>query len=312
MKLVILDAVTLGDDIDLSPLKNATVYPNTPPELVAERISDADVVVLNKIKLNESNLALAKHLKLICVAATGYDNIDTEYCKLHNIAVCNVPGYSTDSVAQLTVTMVLSLVTHLNEYRQYVHNGDYSKSDSPNQLTPVWHELCGMTWGVVGAGAIGRKVAKIAQAIGCNVVVCRRTIDPEFETVDIDTLCKISDIITVHVPLTADTRNMINKERVSEMKDTAVFINVARGAVADETALADAIKNDKLGALGVDVYSVEPFDVTHPFNSILDKPNVCFTPHTAWGSYEARNRCIKIISDNINHFFEGKYINRIV
>lgn len=312
MKLVILDSVSLGDDINLSPLGEATVYGYTPPELVAERIRDAEIVMLNKLKLNESNLKDAKKLRLICVTATGYDNIDTEYCKAHGIALCNVPGYSTDSVAQLTLTMALSLVMNLPDYRGYVHSGEYSKRGIPNRLTPVWHELCGMTWGIVGAGAIGQKVAAVAKAIGCNVIVCRRTKDPEYETVDIDTLCQRADVISVHVPLNDSTRNMINADRISKMKDTAVFVNVARGAVTDEKALAEAILNNKLGALGVDVYSVEPFGKDHPFNDILDRDNVCLTPHMAWGALEARNRCIEIIADNIASFQGGGNLNRIV
>ncbi len=315
MKIAILDKSTLGEDIDLSPVRalgETYEYDTTSPETVAERISDADAVIINKIKLNENNLSNAKNLKLICVAATGYDNIDTVYCKNNGIALCNVPGYSTDSVAQVTLAMALSLVTHLKEYERFVRSGDYSESGVANKLTPVYHELSSMKWGVVGGGGIGSKVAEIAKAIGCDVLVCRRKQEGPYPLADIDTICKECDIISLHVPLNDSTRNIINEKRIALMKDTAIVINTARGAVADEKALTDAIKNNKIGALGVDVYSAEPFPTNHPYTEILGYDNVCFTPHMAWGSYEARNRCIRKISENITSFFKGETKNRIV
>lgn len=315
MKIVILDKSTLGEDIDLSPIRSlgeTKEFDTTLPHEVSDRISDADVVIINKIKLNESNLYKAENLKLICVAATGYDNIDTIYCKERGIALCNVPGYSTDSVAQVTLSMALSLVTHLKEYESYVRSGNYSQSGVANKLTPVYHELSSLKWGVVGGGGIGTKVAEIARAIGCEVMVCRRKKEGTFPLADIDTICKECDIISLHIPLSDETRNLINEERIALMKNSAIVINTARGAVTDEKALAQAIKNHKIGALGVDVYSVEPFPENHPFTEILDYYNVCFTPHMAWGSYEARNRCIRKISENITCFFNGESKNRIV
>lgn len=315
MKIAVLDKGTLGKDIDLSPiyaLGEVAEYQTTEPEKVSERIHDSDVVIINKIKLNESNLKDASKLKIICVAATGYDNIDTEYCKNAQIAVCNVPGYSTDSVAQVTLAMALSLTTHLNEYEDFVRSGEYTKSGIANKLTPVYHELSSFTWGVVGGGSIGMKVAEIADAFGCKVMVCRRKQEGRFPVVDIDTLCKECDIITLHVPLSNETRDLINADRIAKMKQNAIVINTARGAVADERALTDAIKQGKLGGLGVDVYSIEPFDEEHPYNEILGFDNVCFTPHMAWGSYEARNRCVRKIAENIESYFSGSKKNRIV
>ena len=204
MKIVVLDAATLGADADLSVLKargELMVYDNTAPDEIAQRIADTDVIVSNKVKLTEPVLKNAGKLKLICLAATGYDCVDVPYCAAHGIGVCNVPGYSTQSVAQLTVAMVLELVNHLGVYRGYVHSGAYSRSGVANALTPVWHELYGKTWGIVGGGNIGRQVARIAEAFGCRVSVNRRKPDPEYETADLDTLCKESDIISVHVPL---------------------------------------------------------------------------------------------------------------
>ncbi|MGN0452483.1 MAG: NAD(P)-dependent oxidoreductase [Ruminococcus sp.] len=315
MEIVILDKSTLGEDIDLSPIYSSgevREYAATEPQLVGERIDGAEVAVVNKVKLNEANLKNAKKLKLICVAATGYDNIDTDYCRKHSIALCNVPGYSTDSVAQVTLSMALSLVTHLREYRSFVHTGEYSKSSVANKLTPVYHEISSMKWGVIGAGGIGMKVADIASAIGCEVMICRRKKEGSYPFADIDTICRECDIISVHLPLSQETRGIISRERIAAMKDTAVFINTARGAVADEEALAEAVLKGKIGALGVDVYSVEPFSSEHPFSKILHLDNVCLTPHMAWGSKEARNRCARIIAENIASFYKGEKRNRIV
>ncbi len=315
MKIVILDKSTLGEDIDLTPIYNVgevEEFDSTPAELVAERLLHAEVAVLNKVKLNESNLKFAKNLRLICVAATGFDNIDAEYCKANNIALCNVPGYSTDSVAQVTLSVALSLVTHLKEYSDFVNSGEYSKSGIANKLTPIYREISSMKWGIVGAGSIGMKVADVASAIGCEVIVFRRKNEGKYKVVDIDTLCCECDIISIHLPLSDATRNLINAERISKMKNTAVVINTARGAVCDEEALAKAIIEGKIGALGVDVYSVEPFGENHPYQKLLGMDNVCLTPHMAWGSKEARARCVKKISENILSFYKGEGRNRIV
>ncbi len=314
MKAVILDKGTLGADIDLSPVKSVadvTEYTSTAPEAVAERIGDAEVVLINKVKLNSSNLASADKLKLICVAATGYDNIDIAYCRERGIAVCNVPGYSTDNVAQLSAAMVLSLVTKLGQYRGFVHSGEYSKSPNANCLEPVYHEISGMTWGVVGGGGIGSKVAQIAQALGCRVLLCRRKPETRYEAADIDRLCRECDIISLHVPLTDETRGLISRERIAAMKEGVVLVNTARGAVCDEAALAEGVLSGKIGALGVDVYSKEPFGEDHPFTALLGLENVILTPHMAWGSYEARRRCVRMMAENIENFYAGKIHHRV-
>ena len=315
MNIVVLDAATLGEDLDLTPLSavgTVTVYQTTTPDQIAARVQGAQVVLVNKIKLNATTLAGVTTLKLICVAATGYDNIDLDYCRARGIALYNVPGYSTDSVAQVTAAMALSLCTHLTEYRQFVHSGAYSSGGVANRLTPVYHELSSLTWGVVGGGGIGSRVAQIAQALGCRVLMCRRKPDHRFEQVDIDTLCRQSDIVSLHVPLTDDTRHLIDRARLNSMKDGAVLINVARGAVTDEQAVVEAVESGKLGGLGVDVYSLEPFGNDHPFTRLLHRDNVCFTPHMAWGSAEARQRCLSVMIDNIRAFESGNDRNRIV
>lgn len=314
MEIVVLDAATLGSDTDLSPLMaqgNVTVWDNTAPEDIAQRIEYADVIVSNKVRLQECVLRDAQNLKLICLSATGYDCVDTAYCVKNGIGVCNVPGYSTQSVAQLTVAMALELVNHLSTYREYVRSGAYSRSGVANALTPVWHELYGKTWGIVGGGNIGRQVAKIADAFGCRVLVCRRQPDEIYETVDLDTLCARSDIISIHVPLTEQTRGMIGQKQIDLMKRNAIVVNVARGAVTDEAALAEAVKNGCIAGLGVDVYSTEPFGEEHPFGAVLELPNVCLTPHTAWGAIETRNRCIAMVAENISSFCAGQKKNRV-
>lgn len=315
MRIAVLDANTLGEDLDLSPLESfgeVLEYPTTAPCQMHERLKGVTVAVVNKIKMNRETLEGADGLKLICVAATGFDNIDREYCAEKGIAVCNVPAYSTNSVAQLTVSMALSLVTHLTEYREFVHSGEYSRSDAANRLTPVYHEIAGLTWGVVGGGGIGTRVAEIAKALGCRVLMCRRKPETRFQAADIDTLCEQADIISLHVPLNDETRHLINVERLKKMNKTAVLINVARGAVTDEEAVAAAIESGKLGALGVDVYSVEPFPESHPFYRLLGRDNVLLTPHMAWGAFEARTRCLKVITENIEAFLNGEKKNRIV
>ena len=315
MKIVILDKDTLGADIDLSPiyaLGEVEEYPTTAYDEVQSRVKSAEVVITNKIRLDSTSLATAQNLRLVCVAATGFDNIDTEYLNSRGIALCNVPGYSTDSVAQVTVAMALSLVTHLPEYRDFVHSKKYSQSGVANKLSPVYHEVSSMTWGVVGGGAIGSAVARIASAMGAKVLVCRRKQESDFPLCDVDTICKECDIISIHLPLSDSTRGIISRSRIESMKKNAVVINTARGAVTDEAALAQAVKNGEIGGLGVDVYSVEPFGEDHPFYDILHLDNVCLTPHMGWGSAQARARCVQKIAGNITDFFEGKKTNRIV
>ena len=314
MNIVVLDAATLGGDLDLSPLQEiGTVfaYPGTPVEEIPARVAEADIVISNKLKLNRDNLAEADRLKLICVCATGFDCIDVEYCRERGIGVCNVPGYSTESVSQLTLAMALSLMGHLQEYRSHVHTGAYTSGGVANCLTPVWHEIAGKTWGVIGGGNIGQRVAGLAEAFGCKVLMCRRQADPKYPTVDVDTLCRNADIISVHVPLNEETRGMIGADQIALMKKDAIFINVARGLVADEEALAKAIEEDRIGGLGVDVFSVEPFGAEHPYTRILDRDNVLLTPHTAWGAIETRTRCLNIVADNIKVWRKGEKQNRV-
>lgn len=310
MKLTVLDSATLGDDLDLSVFEKfgkVDIYKSTNMENVEERITDTEVIIVNKIRLGKQNLDCAKKLKLICITATGFDNIDLDYCKERGIAVCNVVGYSTHSVAQVTLATALSLYTHLAEYKSYTDSGEYTKNKVQNHLKPVYNELYGKTWGIIGYGNIGKQVGIVAEAIGCRVMPYSRSIGN-----DLNEVLKSSDIISVHLPLNESTKNLINKEKISLIKKEAVFINVARGAVVDESALVQAVLDGKIGGLGVDVYSTEPFDENSAYNKILNRPDVCLTPHMAWGAYEARVRCIENICENIEAFFNGVRKNRLV
>lgn len=314
MKIVVLDRNSLGMDTPLEGLNKfgeVVIYDQTAPSEVNSRVYDADVIVLNKVKMDAQSIACAKKLKLICIFATGYDNVDVESARELSVGICNVPGYSTDSVALFTVANVLALYTHLREYNSYVVSGEYSKSGSPNRLVPVYHEISGKTWGIIGLGNIGRAVAKVAEAFGAKVIANKRTPVSDYECVDIDTLCRESDIITVHCPLNDQSRGLIDSNKINMMKRDVVIVNEARGAVVNEKDIADAIKKGMIGAFGSDVYSTEPFPDDHPFYEIKDFCNVLFTPHAAWGSYEARARCINIICENIESYLLGERKNRV-
>ncbi len=314
MKIVFLDALTLGEDIDLSSfseLGELEIYPTSTQEQIAKRICDCDVAITNKLKLNESNLSGAKNLKLICVTATGFDNIDISYAKSRGIGVCNVVGYSTSNVAQITLGMALDLINKTTEYRESVSSGRYSECGVANILAPTYHEIDKKTWGIIGFGNIGKKVGLVAEALGCKILVNKREAIDGFECVDVDTVCRECDIISIHTPLNDGTRALINAERIASMKDGVILINVARGAVTDERAIADAVKSGKMGGFGCDVYSSEPFGMDHPFFEIKDYDNVILTPHMAWGSYEARVRLCNEVKKNITSYFGGEIRNRI-
>ncbi len=315
MKISILDADTLGSDISLgkiSSLGECEIFNKSFDYEIPERIKESEVVIINKVRLGKKELENARNLKLICIAATGYDNIDLDYCKNHSITVCNVKGYSTQSVAQVTLAMVLSLSVHLTEYNNFVKSGEYTKGTTANKLTPVYHELYKKTWGIIGYGNIGKEVGKSAKALGCEVIFNKRTHSEEEGFVSLEDLCKKSDIITIHTPLTDSTRGLIDEKMISLMKKEVILVNASRGAVTDEYAISNAVKNGKIGAFGTDVYSKEPFSENHPFYDIKSLPNICFTPHMAWGSFESRERCIDEISKNIIAFFEGNARNVVV
>ena len=314
MKIVFLDSLALGEGLDLDSFRGlgeVEIYQSSTDEQLAERLADCDVAITNKLKLNKTNLENAKNLKLICVTATGFDNIDVSYAKERGIGVCNVVGYSTTNVAQITVGFVLQLINRSKEYQRSVSNGYYSECGVANILSPIYHEIDGLKWGIVGFGNIGRRVAQVAKALGCDILINKREAVDDFECVDIDTICRECDIITLHTPLNDGTRKIINAERISSMKDGVILVNVARGAVTDEEAIANAVKSGKIGGLGCDVYSVEPFSKEHPFYEIKDYDNVLLTPHMAWGSLDARMRLLNEVKENIKAYFDGAIRNRV-
>ena len=314
MKIVLLDRATLGADTPISVLNkfgSVDVYDHSSHDEAVQRSADANIIIINKLKITRDIIENAKDLRLICVFATGFDNIDITAARELGVGVCNVPGYSTESVVLFTVSTALALYSHLYEYNSFVKSGDYSISGAPNRLTPVYHNISGKTWGIVGYGNIGRAVASVAEALGARVIVYKRNPTPDAECVDIDTLCSESDIITLHCPLNDESRHLIDRRRISLMKPSVVIVNEARGAVTDEEAIANAVEEGRVAAFGCDVYSSEPFDTDHPFYRIKDRSNVILTPHAAWGSYEAREKCIEIIASNIESFIEGKMQNRV-
>ena len=314
MKIVVLDRASLGMDTPMEVINkfgDVICYDSSTPEEAKTRSIDADVLIINKIKVDKDLMDFCNSLKLVCVFATGYDNVDVSYAKERGIAVCNVPGYSTDSVTLFTISTVLALCSHLTEYNNFVRSGEYSASGVANRLIPVYHEVAGKTWGIIGYGNIGKSVAKVAEALGARVIAYKRIPVDGVDCVDIDTLCRESDIITVHCPLNDQSKNLMNQDRISLMKQNVVLVNEARGAVLDEEAVTKAIESGRIAAFGCDVYSVEPFDVDHPYNRIKELPNVLLTPHAAWGSYEARERCINIIAQNIDSFINGDLLNRV-
>ncbi len=314
MNITVFDINSIGNDIDISPISslgNTAVFPHTTRDELISRLKNTQIAVLNKIKLTEDVLKNAPDLKLICVAATGFDNIDTDYCRKSGIAVANVPGYSTHSVAAVTVATVLNLLTHLKECSDFVADGRYSASGAPNKLSPAFHDLYGKTWGIIGYGNIGKKVSDIARAFGCKVIYSKNTPVDDPDCVDIDTLCKNSDIITLHCPLNENTRNLIDSRRLSLMKNSVILVNAARGAVCDESAVAEWVKKGEMGGFGCDVYSAEPFGTDHPFYGIKNMPSVCLTPHMAWASFEARTKVVYEMAENIKAFLNGEKRNRV-
>lgn len=314
MNIVILDRATIGFDTPIDVLHkygNVICYDNSTAEEALERAKDADVLIINKIKVTRELMKNSPKLKLVCVFATGYDNIDINAAKELEIAVCNVPGYSTDSVVLFTITTVLALSSHIIEYNNFVKNGEYSISGVPNKLTPVYHDIRGKKWGIIGYGNIGKAVAAVAEALGAEVIVNKRTREDGIKIVDVDTICKECDIITIHCPLNKDSLSLINKNRIDLMKENVILVNEARGAVLDESAVALAIEENKIGGFGCDVYSIEPFGLNHPYYRIKDRSNVILTPHAAWGSFESRKKCIEIISQNIESFNNKEMLNRV-
>ena len=318
MKISILERDSLGLDVDMSEIEKlgeVSVYGATTVENAGEHIGDADIIIANKLPLNENTLKDAVNLKFVAQTATGTNNVDFHYTNANGISVANVPSYSTDSVAQHTFAMLFYLVEKLRYFDDYVKNGTYSKSNCFSCVDMIYPEIAGKTWGIIGMGAIGRKVAQIATAFGCRVIcysASGKTYETPYEQVSFDALLSEADILTVHAPLNEYTRGMMNYEAFSKMKRSAYFINVGRGPIVVEEDLVKTLEEGLIRAAGLDVLCVEPLPITSPLLKIQDSQKLLITPHTAWATSEARQRCVDEVTENIKAFLRGDARNIVV
>lgn len=312
MKIVVLERNSVGTDIpvDYSAFGEVTYYANTvTPEEVRERIADADIVVSNKVPMRKETLEDATNVKLICEFATGYDNVDLAYCRERGIKVANVVDYSTEMVAQHTLTLALTLLQKLPHYDHYVKSGAYSAQDRFSNFDIPFYELAGKTWGIVGMGNIGRKVAQIATAFGCKVIfhsITGKSTCMDYPQVDKETLLAECDFLSLHCPLSDLSRNFIDGEALKKMKKTAILINVARGPVVNNRELYEALKAGEITAAGLDVLEKEPLELSNPLSELKDSNQIIITPHLAWASVEARTRCVNEVAKNIEAFLKGE------
>lgn len=309
MKIVFLDAKSIGEDIDLSgydQLGEVVRYPYSTPEEARERTRDADVIILNKTEINEQSIGEADKLKLVCVTATGTNNLDKAYLAERGIEWKNVAGYSTESVAQHTFALLFYLMEKLRYYDDYVKNENYVNDSMFTHFDHRFNELSGKTWGIIGLGNIGRRVADIAKCFGCRVIyfsTSGKNNQKGYNRVSFDKLLEQSDIVSVHAPLTDDTLGLMNREAFVRMKPGAVFLNLGRGPIVDEAALTEALNTGMIAAAGLDVLSQEPMSEDNPLRSIKDSERLIITPHIAWASIEARTRLMEIILEQIKEFF---------
>ncbi|WP_346662369.1 D-2-hydroxyacid dehydrogenase [uncultured Merdimonas sp.] len=309
MNLVFLDAKTIGDDIDLSAfdrLGNVVKYSFSQPEEVPERIKDADVIIVNKIRVDEAAVGGASRLKLVCVTATGTNNLDKEYLDRRGIAWRNVADYSTESVAQHTFAMLFYLLEKLRYYDDYVKEGRYINDTVFTHFAEHFYELKGKTWGIIGLGNIGRRVAAVAEAFGAQVIYTSPSgsaPQPGYRQVSFETLLADSDIISVHAPLNQYTEGLIDQKALEQMKPSCIFLNLGRGPIVNEQDLADALTEKKIAAAGLDVLCREPMSSDNPLSAIKDSRRLFITPHIGWASIEARTRLMDIIYHQITEFF---------
>ena len=304
MRMVFLDAGTMGP-VSLAPiatLGELTLYPVSTHEEACLRVQDAEVILTNKAQVDDEVMASAPKLKLICVAATGLNHIDLEAARERGIAVRNVAGYSTESVVQLTFTHILSLLCRPAFYDAEVKDFTYSRSGVPNDVREPFHELNDKTIGIIGMGNIGQRVAQIAAAFGMNPVYystsgtshCK-----EWPSLSLDELMRRADIVSIHCPLNERTRGLVGAHELSLMKPSAYLVNLGRGAVVDEAALADAVDNGRIAGAALDVFSTEPLPEDHPLLHTSHPERLRFTPHIAWASHESLDRLVRMMADNI-------------
>lgn len=305
MKIVFLDAATMGD-VSFEPIARLgefTAYSSSTPEEARERVKDVDVMIINKILVDKQLIDSAANLKLICISATGTNNIDVEYAASKGIPVRNVAGYSTDSVAQSTFMHILSLIGGTPYFDRSVKSGDYSRSGMFTDPNWSWCELAGKTLGVVGMGNIGRKVASIAEAFGMKVCYystsgtghCK-----EYPCMALEELLSVSDVVSIHAPLNEKTDGLIGEKELSMMKRSAFLVNMGRGAIVNEAALASAVDAGVIAGAGLDVFVTEPIPEDHPYLKMQHPERMSLAPHVAWASVEARTRLVSMIADNIS------------
>lgn len=310
MKIVFLDVKTIGEDLDLSAfdrLGEVVKYPFSTLAEIPKRVADADVIILNKPRIHEGTIHTASKLKLVCVTGTGTNNLDKEYLQSRGIAWRNVAGYSTESVAQHTFAMLFYLLEKLRYYDDYVKEGRYIGDTSFTHFEEHFHELNGKTWGIIGLGNIGRRVASAAGTFGAHVIYTSPSghpPQPGYHQTDLDTLLGSSDIISVHAPLNQFTENLINADAFRKMKPSCIFLNLGRGAIVVEQDLADALNRHVIAAAGLDVLRDEPMSPDNPLLKLKDTRKLLITPHVAWASVEARTRLMKIILQQIEEYFK--------
>lgn len=298
MKIVALEIKNIGEDVNVDmfdELGTFEKYSTSTPDEMPEKCKGADVIIVNKLPVNESTVGSIDSLKVVLITATGFDNLDVPYLKSRGIKVCNVKGYSTDSVVQHTFALLFYVYEKLRAYDDFVKDGSYAKHDLFTYFDEPFFELKDKVWGIVGLGEIGRGVAKVASAFGCKVVyysTSGRNSNSEYEQVDLDTLLSGSDIVSIHAPLNENTRGLFDKDAFSKMKKSAVLINVGRGPIINDRDLTDALKNDEIAAAALDVLEKEPMAPNSPYFEITDSRKLFITPHIAWATREARQRCM--------------------
>ena len=313
MRGVFLDAGSLArPDIDMAPLGHESIvwayYDFTPRGTVIERVAEADIVITNKVMVYSAALEAAKRLKLICIAATGTNNVDLDAARRRGVTVCNVLGYATPSVVEHVFTLMLALMRHLPAYQQAVQNGRWQKSLHFSFIDFPINELSGKALGIVGYGELGQAVAKVAEAFGMRILIAERPgAARRADRVPLAELLPQADVLSLHCPLTPETRGMISAKELHLMKRGAMLINTARGGIVDEAALVEALRSGRLGGAGVDVLTQEP-PAENPLLSD-DIPNLIITPHIAWASREARQRLVNEVAANIGAFLQGKARN---
>jgi len=310
MKIVMLERNNVGTDFempDFGRFGELEVYAYCTPDQVTKRIQDADICILNKMPMNELTLKDAKNIKLLCVTATGMDNVDLDYCKERGIRVCNVSGYSTETVVQHTFAMLLYIYEKMPFYDTFVKDGSYRESPTFTFFGFPFNELCGKTWGIAGLGTIGHRVADVAKAFGCDVIYYSTSgIEREepYERVGFDEFLKRSDIISVHAPLNDKTKGLFNKKAFEKMKNDAIFLNLGRGPIVVEEDLVWALTNKQIAGAGLDVLSQEPITFDNPLYKIRGNGKLLITPHIAWASIEARKRLMNSVYEQVEAFIK--------